>query len=500
MVKSVDNSPIQQRPLQDIAGETPILGVYYNSTLRVPMLSDYDEVVPLNTKNYNVRDGSVWVLSREADGRYYAKAVKVKRFTQEEFDLASNANSWIVRQMLDDIEVLVNPEESDEERSRAKYDLMSLIYIPNEHSILFNEDSVSIKGYKNNIGKDLSVEEKARVFLKALMDKKLNFRFQVIPSKLGDPEYISRLLEAGILTTDLAQLQNVNASFDLFIPNKQGKITDAPVRKPKGHTGSKQVNNTIEISTITLDGKTYTKINDIIKDDKGKVITDIQQIEQLNAFQEVLNRPNYNSNTLYVVTLADGTKVGIKNSHTFTGKTLEQMLNKQDKEAKDKTKENNAKAATQKESESWFESEEDNTESTEATTDEQESWFESTEEETSESEELDVDELFEPTEDISTEQEQPIKENKVLKKGKGMIIEEDFDEDSVPKRQIQDDEVATIKKLARKREFRTQVIGLGFKNIDELVNYISENSDKYPETISTEDQFKALLEKIKNCK
>lgn len=513
MVKSINNSPIQQKPLQEIAGETPILGVYYNSTLRVPMLSDYDEVVSLNTKNYNVRDGSVWVLSREADGRYYAKAVKVKRFTSEEFDLAANANSWIVRQILDDIETLINPEESDIERSKAKYDLMSLIYIPNEHSILFNEDSISIKGYKNNIGKDLSVEEKAKAFLEALMDKKLNFRFQVIPSKLGDPDYVSKLLEAGILTTDLAQLQNVNASFDLYIPNKFGKITDAPTRKPKGHTGSKQINNTIEVSTITLNGKTYTKINDLIKDENGKIITDIQEIEKINAFQDILNMPNYNSNILYTITLADGTKLGVKNSHTFTGKTLEQMLNKKDKEDKDKTKESNAKQATQEEEESWFESEEDSTkstkestESTEAATDELESWFESEEEDTEELngeeyEELNPDELFESVEDILLEQQQQsTKENKATKKGKGMIMEEEFDEDSMPKRQIQDDEVATIKKLARKREFRTQVTGLGFKNIDELVNYISENSDKYPVTISTEEQFKILLEKISNCK
>lgn len=503
IVKSINGSAVRQRPLQDIdiAGKNPILGIYYNSTLRVPMLSDFDEIVPLNTKNSNARNGSVWILSREADGRYYAKAVKVKRFTKEEFDLESNAKTWLVQQILDDIRILVDPEELDEDRSKAKYDLMSLIYIPKEHSILFNGDSISIKGYKNNIGKDLSVEEKAEALLEALMDKKLNFRFQVIPSKLGDPDYVSRLLEAGILTTDLAQLQNVNASFDLFIPNKKGEVEDTPVKKPKGHTGRRsKITDTTEESTITLNGETYTKVGDTIKDSEGNIVTGIGDIELIAAFSRLLNMPDYNPETFYTITLVDGTKVGIKNSHTYTGKEFEKMAKKEEEKVKEEKRDKAAREMSEKMRKEIFEDDEskEGSEKDEGLSD---GAFETTED-------FDLDEmikfesdeegdLFEP--DDSWVRPDKTEEEPTPKSKKGLTIDEEFDDGAPSLSPKSADEITTIKKFAKKRAYLPQILSLGFKTVDELVKFIENNPKQFSEVVNSGEDFKKLLEKLKSC-
>ena len=83
-------------------------------------------------------------------------------------------------------------------------------------SIDSDEVIVSIPGFENNIGAGLDTEEKVEAILDALQSDELDLRFQVSTSKLTDSDYVEDLLNSNILTTDIIQIHNVNASFDMY--------------------------------------------------------------------------------------------------------------------------------------------------------------------------------------------------------------------------------------------------------------------------------------------
>ena len=101
--------------------------------------------------------------------------------------------------------------------------LEEILYFPEGTTLLFNKPTdsdeviVSISGFENNIGAGLDTEEKVEAILDALQSDELDLRFQVSTSKLTDPDYVEDLLNSNILTTDILQLHNVNASFDMFL-------------------------------------------------------------------------------------------------------------------------------------------------------------------------------------------------------------------------------------------------------------------------------------------
>jgi hypothetical protein len=96
MVKSNENKtdPNEKIPLKQLLnGEKPHFGIFYKiGDFRTPGL-DADEVVPPNLNNTNNREGTLWLLTREADGRYYCKALNIKRFNEEEYDIPSHIKS-----------------------------------------------------------------------------------------------------------------------------------------------------------------------------------------------------------------------------------------------------------------------------------------------------------------------------------------------------------------------------------------------------------------------
>jgi hypothetical protein len=67
---------------------------------------------------------------------------------------------------------------------------------------------------ENNIGEGKSLDDKVNLMVKALQS--LNLRFQVATHELeSNPSYVDDLLDSDIIETDLAQVHNVNASFDM---------------------------------------------------------------------------------------------------------------------------------------------------------------------------------------------------------------------------------------------------------------------------------------------
>ena len=331
MVKTIDHNSPRQRPLREVVSGVPVLGVYYGDspTPRVPMLGSEEEIVPLNSNNANPREGSVWLMTREADGRWYSKAVQVKRFTTKEYDIDEHLNTPIMQSILEDLRTLADPSKDDYDRYIAKYSLMNTLYFPEEVDIWFEGDIINIKGLGRDIGSGLDVEEKVQALLEALQDETLNLRFQVDTSALSEKLYINDLLKSDILTTDLAIPHNVNASFDLKIPDSEGKPIDSKTN-PVGHTGHKGVNNSISAITLTLNGDRYSIENGVIKDSNGDDVIDESvkgELRLLYKIREGQVNPVEGSLELYTGVYTDtGEVFGISRGYVVRGEKLKKLL------------------------------------------------------------------------------------------------------------------------------------------------------------------------------
>lgn len=482
MVKTTDETAPRHKSLSQLT-QNPILGVYYDNVIHAPMIED-EEVVPLNENNANNREGSVWLMSREADGRYYAKAVQVKLFNAIEYNTDEYIASPIFQKILEDVNILFDTAKTDTERALAKYDLMTILYIPEEYNILFNEDNVSISNYRNNIGDDLSKEEKITEFIQALQD--LNLRFQVNPHRLAEESYVNELLESDILITDLAKVNNVNASFDVYINPEQNDDV-----KKTGHTGQRGINNAIHSENYTLDGTTYSIFPDGTVKLKNDIITDQHKTQEVLFIRKVKRKeikPFEGTNDLYIDVYSDtGEEFGIFRGKLLTKEELEQ---KKQAAAKKVKKEEKAEAV-----DDWF-----------VKVPEELSMFNQQSEEKTEekSESEDLEDLFvavpeelsifgskETTEKTSVE---PVKTNK---KSRG-IISEQFQEDSV----ITKDEIDQNKGKVnlRSKQNRNKIRELGFDNINELNEFVSNNNLPSIDTINTQEELDSLFDAIKNCR
>ena len=350
MVKTTTHDAPRQKSLKELTAN-PVLGVYYgNSPIpRVPMLGSNEEVVPLNSNNANPRDGSVWLMSKEADGRWYAKAVQVRRFTADEYDIDEHYDTPIMQAIIQDLRIIADPNRIDYDRAIAKYDLMNILYFPEGVNILFHGDNVSIQGFKNNIGEGLSIDEKIQALLEALQDESLNLRFQVDPNSLSERVYVKDLLDSDILTTDLAIVHNINASFDLKIPDSQGNLKEDK-SSPVGHTGRKGVNNTIASMTVMVNGAKYSVTEEgVITDSAGNTITDQKSIDEIAAVMEVqegrLNPVEGNDRLYLSVYSTTGEQFGVSGNHIITGEKLAKMLERaKEKSDKKERKQNLDKA------------------------------------------------------------------------------------------------------------------------------------------------------------
>lgn len=346
MVKTTNHDAPRQKSLKELT-TNPILGVYYgNSPIpRVPMLGSDEEVVPLNSNNANPRDGSVWLMSREADGRWYAKAVQVRRFTADEYDIDEHYDTPIMQAIIQDLRIIADPSKTDYDRAIAKYDLMNILYFPEGVNILFHGDSVSIQGFKNNIGEGLSIDEKIQALLEALQDESLNLRFQVDPNSLSERVYVKDLLDSDVLTTDLAMVHNVNASFDLKIPDAQGNLRDEEVN-PTGHTGRKGINNTIAAVTVMVNGAKYSVTEGgVITDSAGNTITDQKSLDEITAVMKIqegrLNPVEGNDRLYLSVYSTTGEQFGVSGNHIITGEKLAEMLERAKEKADKKERKQN---------------------------------------------------------------------------------------------------------------------------------------------------------------
>lgn len=502
MVKSTETDTVRQRPLKDILhGEKPHFGIYYkNGDFRTPTLGAEDEIVPLNENNSNPREGSLWLMTKEADGRYYAKSLKVSRFNSS-YDLEANKEAPLVQRIIEDIKDILDPNKSDYQRSLAKYDLEEILYFPEGTTLLFNKSAdsdeviVSISGFENNIGAGLDTEEKVEAILDALQSDELDLRFQVTTSRLTDSDYVEDLLNSNILTTDIIQIHNVNASFDMYLPNFETGKSIEDKKPSKGHTGSKGINSEIAGETIIHNGETYKLTNEGVY--KGsEQITDQNTIDEIMFISKIKAgtvNPIEGNSKLYVGAYSNGEQFGVINYKVKTGEELQALL--------DKAKKENKKANTEDFRSKWERvNSEESTLPYEVAKSEQSEEAVNRDESTLSYEVAEEETQKEGSKEgiLEKASRREDKEESLMKKGPR--LSNSFNPSSTRSIEELNTETETFESLVRAN--RSVVRELGFKSVSEMIDYINNPANDLPNTdsITSQKAFDSLIDTIKNCR
>lgn len=507
MVKSTEDSPVESKDLtkEFLRGRPLRIGIYYNNTrFETPGLDDV-EIVPLNTNNQNPRAGSIWLMTKEADGRWYPKHLRAKRFTEAEYPLDIWGDSPIVERIGRDAEVLVNPESTQYQKSLAKYDLKEVLYFPEGIDIAFSKKGniVSIPGVIENItGGATSLDEATVLLVQALQSDELGLRFNVVTSELTDPQYQEDILKSGILTTDLYQPGNVNASFDIAPVDSEGKPSvEGGEIALKGHTGKRGIQNVLNRTTLTLNSKSYSIDSEgNIYDDKGEEVSNQNSIDELTLLSKInqgLINPVSGSKKLYLgVYTNDGTEFGIVNGVVKTGNSLKELKSKAEKLHK-KELQNKKVGETALEMEAAEDANLSYLESQYGVSDKVPKQ-EIAKEEPANSEDGTLmgtisDELAMAIlggEEVS----KPVKKAPETKVSKPTFT---LTESFTP---ISDETKLQISSYIRGN--RGVLRELGFKNVEEFMDFIRnpENNLPSPETITSAEAFNSLIDTIKNCR
>ena len=282
-------------------------------------------------------------MTREADGRYYAKAIQVKRFTNDEWNFEEHKDTPIMQRIMEDLKILADSNASDYNRAIAKFDLETMLYFPGDAQFYFTGDIISLKDSEgkniaNNIGEGKSAEEKVEDMLSAL--EGLNLRFQVSTHELGASEsYVEDLMDSDILSTDLAMVHNVNASFDMpLLDPKTGKpLQNVKAEETKGHTGKRGIQSSLASTTIMIGRERYSLYEDGSVKLGDETVTDQDIIDEVifrdKVAQGIVQPVEGNAN-LYLGTYSSGEEFGLLNGKLKTGDELEELKDKAAKRVK----------------------------------------------------------------------------------------------------------------------------------------------------------------------
>lgn len=488
MVKSSGNSEVEQRDVtkEFLRGRPLKLGIYYNETkFETPGL-DNVEIVPVNINNQNPRRGSVWLMVREADGRYYPKALTVKRFTEEEYPLDEYGDTPIVDRIKDDIKTLIDPKASKSEKELAKYDIKEVLFFPKDKML-----ETALQAAEG----ETDIDEAVSNVLEALQSDELNLRFNVVTSELFNPEYVEEILKSGILSTDLYQPGNVNASFDVALMDDEGNPIMPEETTKKGHTGRRGINSTISRITRTLNGKRFEVDSEgNIFDSDGERVSDQSTIDEINLLSQIAEgtiSPISGSNNLYLGVYTDsGNSFGIINGKVKTGQALEELKDKAAKRGKKQAQKKKANEAISKyenlnDPELFESADEENEEPVAPIADKGKSGIE-----------LDLeDATLDDIEDSEDIPETPIEKAPEPKSNEPTFTLTEKFTPSEQKEQTPDFSTFARRKVSALRE-------LGFKNIREFIDYVKDPKNKLPnpETIKTKEAFDSLIDTIKNCR
>lgn len=350
IAKSDEDNAVQYKTITKdfLKGSNPVFAIYKNGQLVAMPSKENPNIVDLNMLNIESREGSVWLLTKAADGKHYPKALTVKRFTESEFPFEANKETPIMKKILGLLEVIADPAKSNLERTKAKVSLDNYLYggkftgtqMSRIYNIVYGPRGVTVfnpTSSQVSIGSvSYDSENKAETLARLLMSRDLNLRFQVSENSNFDD-----LIDSGIFFSDLLIPFHVNASFSFTEPIVESPVKENPTVQP---ITKPAVDNIVLEKEITIDEKTYkfssdgtwsvdgkqTKIRNVDERDMPAILDLMHQIK-FNIEGIISNSELYsilNSNPYVIATKVTGRKYLIRGNKIISDqKKIESFLN-----------------------------------------------------------------------------------------------------------------------------------------------------------------------------
>lgn len=228
-------------------------------------------VVPLNTNrekivisNKSDRYGTIWMKTREADGRVYYKGVKIKEFNNS----YEETNTAVYKGIKGAVKALIQADTSETSKNALSL-LRRYLYLGSGKTPLYkdvNSDTIIF----NDTGETIDTSELNEETINNVIDalKRRSYTFSVGLNDLT----LDEIIQSNILTTDLAQIHNANSSFIIskVVFDDKGDwwinpSNDVETKIKKGiHTGKKglQPARGFVNRVKTEDGQIYSQRDD----------------------------------------------------------------------------------------------------------------------------------------------------------------------------------------------------------------------------------------------
>ena len=190
------------------------------------------DIVGLNEFNSNTRNGTLWAYTREADGRFYPKAILTRRFGESLSNSPIDRNSTIYKNIKEQLKVILDPDQDLLVRLAAKRKLNTYIHLADDSKLLFKNNIVTVGSRKSINCSSADIDDLVDTVIEQLEDARP--RYQVNVQLFGsDESYRNMILDERIMQTDLRTLYNKNAGFDLPISNDSKYEKPAYLLRPK---------------------------------------------------------------------------------------------------------------------------------------------------------------------------------------------------------------------------------------------------------------------------
>lgn len=216
LVKETESVEKNERDLRDLVEDSA------EGILQIEIITPSDnitigedlegEVVPLNIHRENIpitnksdRYGTIWIKTREADGRIYYKGVKIKSFDSNYTD----TDSKIYKAIKKAVKAIVVAEDKNTAQN-ALNDLKRHLYFGGKTFPIFKnvkDDTLTFNDDNTTIDLSGDVNEAVDAVMDAIQSRGYTFAVGLNGFSLDD------VIQSNILSTDLAQLHNANSSF-----------------------------------------------------------------------------------------------------------------------------------------------------------------------------------------------------------------------------------------------------------------------------------------------
>ena len=286
MVTSDENNSSEERSLSGLLTGKK-LGKDYGFTIVYGNENDKhigvdpgsEEMVDLNRYlPEDKRKGSLWLMSRGSNGVWYPHYVSIARTGEIEWE--NNPFFDNIRKHLKNI----ISNNSLESKLQSKIALNKSIFFPSGNKLSFSDDFVSIGGTKIKKVDYANESDYVEAIIQTIQSK--NLRFQVSARALEEETTRNSIIEAGIIKSDLLQLEHIIGSFDIY------GLTDIPSGTSTQHTGNRKVIPTTRTNTLYFGGQQYNEfINERGEveyyDSKNNKVDSHPLYEQLKAISDI---------------------------------------------------------------------------------------------------------------------------------------------------------------------------------------------------------------------